>query len=141
MTTMYMLDDKGAPVATTDTLRWAVWFEKVENRSLVADKVEGVGGVSTIFLGLDHDFTGEGPPVLWETMIFIDDGSPAELLEFDGFQRRYTSRADALAGHAEALEALRQAARDNSTALLERQRRLVAEFEASIAPGRRKLTP
>ena len=29
--------------------------------------------VSTVFLGIDHDHSGVGPPVLWETMIFASD--------------------------------------------------------------------
>ena len=29
----------------------------------------GESEVSTVFLGLDHQF-GKGPPILWETMVF-----------------------------------------------------------------------
>jgi hypothetical protein len=46
-----------------------------------------------VFLGVDHAHLG-GPPVLWETMIFG--------FENDEYQERYTSKADALAGHARA---------------------------------------
>lgn len=46
--------------------------------------------MSTVFLGIDHAFSG-GLPVLWETIVF---GGP-----LDGEMDRYTSRADALAGH------------------------------------------
>ena len=52
--------------------------------------------VSTIFLGLDHRYHGEGEPILWETMIFGG--------EHDQFQERYTSKADALAGFAKAVK-------------------------------------
>jgi hypothetical protein len=34
----------------------------------------GVVVVSTVFLGLDHSF-GEGPPLLFETMVFVNDMS------------------------------------------------------------------
>lgn len=44
-----------------------------------------------MFLGIDHAFMG-GPPILWETMIFGG--------VFDGWQRRYASKLDALEGHA-----------------------------------------
>jgi hypothetical protein len=39
------------------------------------DELGGVT-VSTVFLGLDHNFFDEGPPILFETMIFggIHDG-------------------------------------------------------------------
>jgi hypothetical protein len=52
--------------------------------------------VSTTWIGLDHQF-GEGPPLIYETMIFYEG--------YDGglWQTRHTYRADALAGHAEAL--------------------------------------
>jgi hypothetical protein len=66
------------------------------------DEIDGYR-VSTVFLGTDHSFTGHGPPVLWETMIF-DAGD----LALDVFQWRYTSRADAEIGHAKACELLRQ---------------------------------
>ena len=47
--------------------------------------------VSTVFLGLDHRFLGEGDPILFETMIF--GGS------LDQWQDRYTSWTDAKLGH------------------------------------------
>lgn len=49
--------------------------------------------VSTVFLGLDHNWSGEGPPILWETIVF---GGP-RCREMN----RYDSRAAALAGHEE----------------------------------------
>jgi hypothetical protein len=55
--------------------------------------------ISTVFLVLDHSHGTTGPPVLWETMIF--GGS------MDEYQWRYTSRAAAEAGHAEAVTAVR----------------------------------
>lgn len=51
----------------------------------------GDARVSTVFLGLDHGW-GEGPPVLYETMVF---GGP-----LDGECERYCTRAEAVAGHA-----------------------------------------
>lgn len=48
--------------------------------------------ISTVFLGLDHQY-GSGPPILWETMVFGG--------VLDGFQERYATKAEALAGHQE----------------------------------------
>ncbi len=31
--------------------------------------LNAAGKVSTVFLGLDHNF-GDGPPILWETLVF-----------------------------------------------------------------------
>lgn len=48
--------------------------------------------VSTVFLGFDHGY-GDGPPVLFETMVFWHGAA------LDNEQERYTSLADAKAGH------------------------------------------
>jgi len=56
--------------------------------------------ISTVFLGLDHNFTGEGPPVLWETMVFPE-------LPSGEIQKRYSSHEDALAGHEKIVEKVR----------------------------------
>ena len=47
--------------------------------------------VSTVFLGLDHRWFGDGPPLVFETMVFGG--------EFDHEQERYGSWAAAEAGH------------------------------------------
>jgi hypothetical protein len=89
----YIQDEHGEPVET-DLYTWAAWFENADNRVIAHDRDESGTRdilVSTIFLGLDHGF-GEGPPILWETMVLKDGGS-------DVYCERYTSRADALAGH------------------------------------------
>ncbi len=92
----YILDDEGEPVAV-DVLAWADWMAGPEHadRIVLQAQPTRTTRVSTVFMGLDHDWSGRGLPVLWETMIF---GGP-----FDGYQRRYTSRLDALRGHAAAL--------------------------------------
>jgi hypothetical protein len=73
-------------------------------RRVARTEFEG-GYVSTVFLGLNHAFT-DGPPVLWETMIF---GGPN-----DGWQDRYTSRAGAEAGHLRAVALAPNKAEDAS---------------------------
>ena len=98
----YVLDDSGAPLAVDDVLVWAKWFETAD-RVLARDDI-GAAHVSTVFLGIDHGF-GRGAPILWETMIFENGGA------LDQECWRYASRAEALAGHAAALEQLRAARR------------------------------
>ncbi len=49
--------------------------------------------VSTVFLGLDHRFLGEGPPILFETMAFGRDGSTIA-------QQRCCTWDEAMAQHA-----------------------------------------
>lgn len=47
--------------------------------------------VSTVFLGLDHRMFGEGPPILFETLVF---GGPN-----DGRMERYCTWEEAERGH------------------------------------------
>jgi hypothetical protein len=75
---------------------WSEAFEKIENRRIAFDELEGVGFVSTIFLGMDHSFF-EGPPLLFETMARIGDRWAEEVM------RRYSTYDEALAGHNELL--------------------------------------
>lgn len=55
--------------------------------------------VSTVWLGLDHNYGG-GEPLIFETMIFGPD-SMADL-----YAERYSSEAAALVGHRRAVEHL-----------------------------------
>lgn len=71
---------------------------RIAHTKIVTSK--GAITVSTVYLVLDHSF-GDGPPVLWESMVF---GGP-----IDEDQRRYTSRADAVTGHAELVSLTRSA--------------------------------
>jgi len=94
----YLLDADGNPQPCDDLLAWCRWYERASkdrSRVVAADKDEGPDGgeilISTVFLGLDHNFDASGPPVLWETMVF--GGA------LDGETVRYASRAAALAGH------------------------------------------
>lgn len=105
---LYVLNDAGDPVPEPDTIAWGKWLAATmrEGRHLAQDTI-GPYWVSTVFLGVDHQFLDGGPPILWETKIF---GVPEEK-RFRGrrfrrelLQERYTSRADALAGHARAVK-------------------------------------
>jgi hypothetical protein len=71
-------------------MTWARWFESTDRH--VRQTIQGDVTVSTVFLGLDHSFSGHGPPVLFETMAFGVEG-----LEHD--QERYCTWDEAEAGH------------------------------------------
>lgn len=90
----WILDAAGEPVRCDDVIAWGEWFATAA-RHVAHDVDEGATPaarvcVSTVFLGLDHNWRDEGPPVLWETLI---TGGP-----YDGQQERYTSRDAAFAG-------------------------------------------
>ena len=62
------------PVPEPNWLKWAEWFGAAD-RIVFQTEIPG-GVISTVFLGLDHQY-GKGPPLLFETMAFID-GEAAE---------------------------------------------------------------
>lgn len=69
MSEKYVLDANRNPMPCEDLMEWAEWFELVENRRVAQDQVGDVK-ISTVFLGIDHNFGGGGMPILFETMIF-----------------------------------------------------------------------
>lgn len=56
------------PVPCDDLMEWARWMETAKRH--VSDETYCDVRVSTVFLGLDHNFDGKGPPVLFETLVF-----------------------------------------------------------------------
>lgn len=91
MADKYILNEQREAVPAS-LAEWASWFE--ENKRRVGRTEIGDVTVSTVFLGLDHNW-GRGRPLLFETMIF---GGP-----HDEYQERYSTWAEAEAGHAKAV--------------------------------------
>ena len=60
---------KGKKLVKADLITWAKWFETTDRH--VALTQVGKKEVSTVFLGIDHNW-GKGAPHLFETMIFPD---------------------------------------------------------------------
>lgn len=92
----YYREENGAPVPCTRA-EWISQF-RWNNRWHRVTYLRGQIRVSTIFLGLNHNF-GDGPPLLYETMVFrgADGGDDCE---------RYSTRAEAIAGHERMVERL-----------------------------------
>jgi hypothetical protein len=80
--------------------QWSDLMEDDDYRRVALDLVDDRWSVSTVWLGLDHQFLGDGPPLIFETMVF-DKGSPSY---HDMEQRRYSTLEQALAGHAEMVQ-------------------------------------
>ena len=97
--TYYKLDGH-TPVPVDNILEWGVWFQtSIEERIVKQDGDEGTGWwVSTVFLALDHAFMN-GPPVLFETLVFAPKTVPPALAELDGQMERYSTWEEAEAGH------------------------------------------
>lgn len=101
---MHWILDGQTPVPT-DLITWARWFEDNHgNRHVGNDFVDTPDGkirVSTVFLGLDHNFSPAGPPLLFESLVFFADGETGDM-------DRYNSWNDAARGHARILAAVRE---------------------------------
>jgi hypothetical protein len=89
----YWHDEFGDPYLVEDLMTWARLMESDEPTRQIKQDFFAMGPrVSTIFLGLDHNFGGtHSMPILWETMVFGG--------EYHGYQARYTNRVAALEGH------------------------------------------
>lgn len=99
----FILGADGEPEPVADVTTWGRWFEEASRdraagRRVARTDVDGVE-VSTVFLGVNHDFGLAGVPMLFETIIF---GGP-----WDQYQWRYTLRSEAQHGHDAIVAALR----------------------------------
>lgn len=96
---LYRLGSNGTPLPEPDTLTWA---RAMEGDRRVAETIVDGYRVSTVFLGIDHNFGRGKLPVLWETMVFPEDSY------HDLYYERYTSVDDALEGHQRVVATLPQ---------------------------------
>lgn len=87
MSEYYILD--GKKLVEVETSGWVTWFETANRRVKYTVLSHGVQ-ISTVFLGLNHQW-GNGPPLLFETIIF--GGKHSE------DQWRYSTWDEAVAGH------------------------------------------
>ena len=98
MSNLYILDDWGEPEICNDPVGWARWLERDEHRVVRQQRFVADGSalfVLTVFVGRDQRYFGDGPPLLWETMVFDEHDDPTCEIDVE----RYSSRADAIAGH------------------------------------------
>jgi hypothetical protein len=98
---LYILDDNNNVIPEPDTLKWGMWFEKSRKQRIVAQETIGDSYVSTVFLGLDHNWEPSGSPVLWETLVF---GGPMD----EEMDRCSGSREQAEAMHARMIQRVKE---------------------------------
>jgi hypothetical protein len=100
MSDYYILDDDHNLIPA-DGYTWGAWFHDAANR-MVAKTQVGNCLVSTVCLGLDHNFLGNGPPLLFETMIFVE-GDGEECWRCSTWQEAEAQHARVVAELREAL--------------------------------------
>jgi len=98
----YILNKKGEPEVCNNLMEWAKWFETMYDARIVKKSQVGKREVSTVFLAIDHSFSGDDsiPPLLYETMIF-----PSEE-DVDYYQERCSTREQSLEQHQKAIQYL-----------------------------------
>lgn len=98
----WVLDAQRQPVGVYDPMAWAVWASHQSEFPVAVGRIETEDFfVSTVFLGVDHNY-GRGPPTLFETMAFDRTGKPVATV-------RYSSWSDAEAGHAAMVRRMKKA--------------------------------
>lgn len=102
----YILVDRRV-VECADLIQWAKWMElsRKDDSFRVGQTDIGEYWVSTVFLGLDHNYSNTGPPVLFETMVFSSKGE----YNSDERMQRYCTYEEAERGHNRLVEILRLA--------------------------------
>ncbi len=96
----YILEEDGTIREVEDVIEWSKWFERAnEDRIIAQTNIHAPGNlkereafVSTVFLGINHNFTG-GPPVLFETLIEFANDNSGDIAD------RYKTVEDAKIGH------------------------------------------
>lgn len=95
-------DRQGKPMTLDE---WSQRFEDSEGRRIGYDLIDDRYLVSTVWLGLDHNWDPNGPPLIFETMVF-DETSEQPSLDLACY--RYTTETEAREGHAEVVQLVRE---------------------------------
>jgi len=91
MTNLYYIL-QGKEIVPATLLEWATCYTNFRVANTQLDNVT----ISTVFLGIDHNYADTGPPILFETMIFGG--------EHNQKCWRYATYTEAEQGHKEAVE-------------------------------------
>ncbi len=100
----WILEDKVPRAVGAE--EWAKWLKKpFEKRNRVGKTAIGDREVSTVFLGIDHQWRKGGAPLLFETMVFGEG-----VRDHEDMMWRYSTWDEAIAGHERVVAALRTGA-------------------------------
>lgn len=101
---------QGEPI---DLDAWSTLFNDWDYRQIADTQVEGFR-VSTVWLGIDHGWREDMPPIIFETMVFGDEvemeifgRTQTVHVSADEFSRRYSTEPEARLGHSEVCDEIR----------------------------------
>lgn len=83
-----------------DMREWCMLMENPGYKRVAFDQISKEVEVSTVWLGLDHQFVHEAPILIFETLVFGG--------KHDGDMMRYSTEAQAEAGHVKVVNALKR---------------------------------
>jgi hypothetical protein len=101
-----VLNESGEVVPAATLMEWAIFMEGPQ-RAITLDKF-GDYRVSTVFLGLNHQFMPQAPPLWFETMVF-GPGEEREIyakkvkIHPNLWKKRCSTRTEALGQHQEGI--------------------------------------
>ena len=75
------------------------WIKECQNKIIKQETLLNGKYVSTVYLGLDHNFSRKGKPLIFETMVFPEKGDYS-----DEYCERYSTEEEAIKGHQEVAE-------------------------------------
>ena len=84
-------DMDGQPISIEG---WIALFDDPSQKIVAQTELPGGCLVSTVLLGIDHNYMDHGPPIIFETMVFE---STENLTDIDCV--RYATKEEAQAGH------------------------------------------
>jgi len=93
----YRMDGSPYPPGLEGLLEWGRDLEDTRGRIVEQETLWNGIWLSTVWLGLDHSFDPDGPPLIFETMAF---NQITEEGRYDLWQERWSTLAEAEAGHA-----------------------------------------
>lgn len=106
----------GKVIPEPNLFKWAEWFEEAHKKEKTLIKrtiIENIR-ISSIFLGLDHDFARVArplpenyQPLIFETMIF-DDNKKSKIEDLNNFQERYRTIEETIKRHNELVETVKK---------------------------------
>ena len=106
---LHWLENPDGSLRPVGLLEWARWFETAGEERIIRQDLlyDGKVKISTVFMGLDHAW--QGPPQLYETMVFGEEREEFLISRIVKLRSsldcwRYATRAEAEAGHLHVLE-------------------------------------
>jgi hypothetical protein len=92
----YRRDGTPYPDGTEGLIEWGKDMQDNVIKVVKQETLPNGYWVSTVWLGLNHNW-GTGPPLIFETMVTNPFG------DWEDYQKRYSTEAEALDGHTEAV--------------------------------------